>query len=85
MNLVIPIFWCFMTVLLNSTLLNAAIFHHYPELETKDRTYVWEEVLVDSFDEVIISWNATRPSRGDFRIFVALEIEGKEWSLPHQQ
>ncbi len=66
-------FWCLMITLLNCSLANSAVFHHYPELEDNDRKCVWENLSVDPFDELIISWNATRPTNGDFKIDVMLK------------
>ncbi len=40
--------------------------------------YFWEEKEVGSFNELILSWNALRPSSGSYRFFISIYLE--EWT-----
>jgi hypothetical protein len=54
--------------------------YHHSILNASGPAYVWEEVDV-CFDEMLISWNASRPGRGDFLIFLSVKIDC--WSCWH--
>lgn len=66
--------------LLNFSTLVSEVYHHYPQLRELDASYIWEELHVEPFDEMILSWNAPRPVEGDYRISLMVLSEEDEWS-----
>lgn len=42
--------------------------------------YVWEQDDIDPFDELIVSWNALRPTAGEFRLSIAVRVRSSDWS-----
>jgi hypothetical protein len=77
---VIKLFWYMMTVITPMPVLSSAVFHHYPELDENTTSYVWEEIALDPFEELIVSWNAQRPMKGDFTISIMVKLQSEEWS-----
>lgn len=61
----------FYLLFLNS--LEASLFHHLSPI-----TEEWREENVNPFDELFLSWNASRPANGKFLFYVSLKTE--EWS-----
>lgn len=58
------------------------VYHNYPDLNRDVKAYVWEMIPAKPFDEMMISWNASRPVDGDYRISVmVLTDEWSSWML----
>ena len=54
-------------------------YHHALGEERKfEKTYVWEQKTEDSFNELIVSWNAFRPIIGSYSLSIRVFL--KEWS-----
>lgn len=60
------------------------IYHHrLDQINESTHYYEWELDSVDSFNELIISWNAHRPEKGSFLLFASLKVDHwSEW-LPY--
>lgn len=58
------------------------VLHH--NVETKQSVYEWVVEDTEPFDELVVSWNATRPEAGEYSIFVSVKILNR-WSeeLPY--
>lgn len=54
-------------------------FRHVACVDRNDESqFIWEQVNVNPFDELILSWNANRPNEGNYLIQVSLLVD--EWS-----
>jgi len=53
----------------------ASELHHY-FLRGEQLEAIWEETAVEPFDELILSWDASRPEQGDYLIEVSALING---------
>ncbi|WP_039356549.1 peptidase C39 family protein [Candidatus Protochlamydia amoebophila] len=72
-------FWSILMILLTSSVYTNELMHRSLLVtEKKQDIFVWEEMLLNSFDELIVSWDAKRPVEGSYLIQVSLFI--KEWS-----
>ncbi|MGE5195794.1 MAG: C39 family peptidase [Anaerolineae bacterium] len=57
------------------------MYHHFLNLNSEkslSSSYEWEETNCSAFDELLISWNAARPQRGAYAIYVSVNID--EWT-----
>jgi hypothetical protein len=52
--------------------------HCLPASAAQSHTYTWENLSLSPFDELLISWNAQRPSCGHYVILVS--VYTSEWS-----
>jgi len=52
------------------------LLHHH--VKSTDQVYIWEERGCIPFDELIVSWNASRPQHGDF--FISISLWNGKWS-----
>lgn len=63
--------------------LSAEVYHHtllkgdHTHKEVTS-TYHWEVVANNDFDELLISWDAARPVKGNYKIYVSVKVD--EWS-----
>jgi hypothetical protein len=55
------------------------ISHHDISHSENKNSYVWENESITPFKELIVSWNAKRPSLGHFIFFISLKIN-EVWS-----
>lgn len=63
--------WCMPT--------EATMHHHKVQPTFRfTKSYEWEEKDVDHFNELLISWNAARPTKGHFSIYV--RVKTNKWS-----
>lgn len=65
----------------------SGVFHHYPEHDERTINCTWEETTPDPFEELIVSWNAQRPTDGDFRVSVMIKTQHGTWSskIPYME
>ena len=42
----------------------------------KEKSFIWEKTTISPFHELIIGWNAQRPSQGHYHISLSLKLEG---------
>ncbi|KAF3363004.1 hypothetical protein PHSC3_000541 [Chlamydiales bacterium STE3] len=71
--------WAILMAILVAPIYPAQLMHR--ALTTTDqekKVFLWEEKLLNPFDELIVSWDAKRPEQGSYLIRVSLLI--KEWS-----
>lgn len=69
------------THLMIASHINAPETYHY-RLSKADRlsnTFIWEKNHLPPFNEVIVSWNADRPQKGEYSIFLSIKTD-KGWS-----
>jgi Peptidase_C39 like family len=69
-----------------SSSVHADIYHHdLNPCDQQDNIFLWENEVPSPFDEMIVSWNASRPVYGCYLIDVSVKI--KEWSswLPYAE
>ncbi len=72
-NLMKPLIWCLFLMLSTIAHLEAFMLHQNSPIKEK-----WKEENIESFDELMISWNAIRPVDGKFLFYVRVKIN--EWS-----
>ena len=72
-------YWLLSMTLFISTVHSSERLHRLlTEKEKENCIFVWEEFTEYPFDELIISWNAERPTQGAYLIQVSVLTE--EWS-----
>ena len=72
-------FWTILMTLLTSQLPATELMHRtLLEFEKTNNAFVWEEIQLKPFDELIVSWDAQRPLTGSYLIQVSLWTS--EWS-----
>jgi len=54
------------------------VYHHPVSLAQEEASYEWTEEGLESFQELIVTWNGDRPREGYYSILVSLKIE--EWT-----
>lgn len=54
------------------------VYHHHVESCDSACSYTWEQEACHPFNELIVSWNASRPSCGQYRFLIAVKTEN--WS-----
>jgi len=64
---------CSLALCLHIAYINAAMFHQQSPIKQE-----WKEENLDGFDELMISWNTSRPPEGKFDFYVSVKIN--EWS-----
>lgn len=65
--------YCFIVILSAVACLESAMIHYHAPLLQE-----WKEESLHPFDELMISWNAVRPSKGKFLFYVS--VKTAEWS-----
>jgi hypothetical protein len=56
--------------------LQAHMYHH--DVKTRENSLIWEEENVPCFDELMLSFNGTRPEEGDFEFYIS--VKDQTWS-----
>ena len=56
----------------------SVMFHNNLDHKTQANSYQWEQQCDTPFNELIISWNAKRPLKGHYAIYVSIKTE--DWS-----
>lgn len=53
-------------------------YSHRVYADKEASTYIWQEKKVYPFNELIVSWNALRPTSGNYTLYV--RVKGARWS-----
>lgn len=56
----------------------ADLQHRLTQEERSQTTFVWEKDSISPFNDVVIGWNAFRPSYGQYHLSISLKL--KEWT-----
>jgi hypothetical protein len=71
-------FWTTLMLVFSQAYASELMHRPLLEYEKKNNTFVWEEIQLSPFDELIVSWDAERPLNGSYLIQVSLFTS--EWS-----